>query len=135
LEATTCAKRPASAPPRRDARISRNSSAAWPSADGKQTELLRFHGDAQNKTLAVFGRDGSPIHRYTMRQAISIELPVTNPAMNGVAAHAQLARQRALARPALEIVPEKHSRLPSEHRASARVGEGTLSHAPASLGG
>src|SRR5881296_1186872 len=31
---------------------------------------MRPTGTPKHKTLAVFGRDGAPIHRYTMRQAI-----------------------------------------------------------------
>ena len=51
---------------------------------------------------------------------IAIEIAVANPAMNRVATDAQLARQRALARAVLQVVPEQHPCLPSEHRASAR---------------
>ena len=49
---------------------------------------------------------------------IAIEIAVANPAMDRVAADAQLSRQRALARASLEVVPQEHSRLPSVHRAS-----------------
>ena len=39
---------------------------------GKQTNLsfFAFTATPKHKTLAVFGRDGQPVHRYTMRQAI-----------------------------------------------------------------
>ncbi|MHC1725764.1 MAG: type I restriction endonuclease subunit R [Syntrophobacteraceae bacterium] len=39
---------------------------------GRQANLsfFAFTATPKHKTLAVFGRDGSPIHRYTMRQAI-----------------------------------------------------------------
>jgi type I restriction enzyme, R subunit len=39
---------------------------------GKQTNLsfFAFTATPKHKTLAVFGRDGRPAHRYTMRQAI-----------------------------------------------------------------
>jgi hypothetical protein len=53
-----------------------------------------------------------------------VDVPVhvsgADPAVNRVAADAQLARQGALTRALLEVVLEKHSRLSSEHRASAR---------------
>ena len=39
---------------------------------GKQANLsfFAFTATPKHKTLAVFGRDGRPVHRYTMRQAI-----------------------------------------------------------------
>ena len=39
---------------------------------GRQANLsfFAFTATPKHKTLAVFGRDGAPIHRYTMRQAI-----------------------------------------------------------------
>jgi len=39
---------------------------------GRQTNLsfFAFTATPKHKTLAVFGRDGLPVHRYTMRQAI-----------------------------------------------------------------
>ena len=39
---------------------------------GRQTNLgfFAFTATPKHRTLAVFGRDGEPIHRYTMRQAI-----------------------------------------------------------------
>ena len=39
---------------------------------GKQANLsfFAFTATPKHKTLAVFGRDGQPVHRYTMRQAI-----------------------------------------------------------------
>ena len=39
---------------------------------GRQSNLsfFAFTATPKHKTLAVFGRDGEPIHRYTMRQAI-----------------------------------------------------------------
>ena len=39
---------------------------------GRQTNLsfFAFTATPKHKTLAVFGRDGNPVHRYTMRQAI-----------------------------------------------------------------
>ena len=39
---------------------------------GKQVNLsfFAFTATPKHKTLAVFGRDGQPVHRYTMRQAI-----------------------------------------------------------------
>src|SRR3989442_4746125 len=39
---------------------------------GRQANLsfFAFTATPKHKTLAVFGRDGQPIHRYTMRQAI-----------------------------------------------------------------
>ncbi len=42
---------------------------------GKQTNLsfFAFTATPKHKTLAVFGRDGQPSHRYTMRQAIEEE--------------------------------------------------------------
>ena len=42
---------------------------------GKQTNLsfFAFTATPKHKTLAVFGRDGRPAHRYTMRQAIEEE--------------------------------------------------------------
>ena len=42
---------------------------------GKQTNLsfFAFTATPKHKTLAVFGRDGQPAHRYTMRQAIEEE--------------------------------------------------------------
>ena len=42
---------------------------------GKQANLsfFAFTATPKHKTLAVFGRDGQPIHRYTMRQAIEEE--------------------------------------------------------------
>ena len=42
---------------------------------GKQTNLsfFAFTATPKHKTLAVFGRDGRPVHRYTMRQAIEEE--------------------------------------------------------------
>jgi hypothetical protein len=43
--------------------------------------------------------------------------------VNRVATDAQLARQRALASAFLQVVPEQHSRLPSEHRASGLLGD------------
>ena len=42
---------------------------------GKQANLsfFAFTATPKHKTLAVFGRDGRPVHRYTMRQAIEEE--------------------------------------------------------------
>ena len=42
---------------------------------GKQANLsfFAFTATPKHKTLAVFGRDGRPAHRYTMRQAIEEE--------------------------------------------------------------
>ena len=42
---------------------------------GRQANLsfFAFTATPKHKTLAVFGRDGEPIHRYTMRQAIEEE--------------------------------------------------------------
>lgn len=42
---------------------------------GKQSNLsfFAFTATPKHKTLAVFGRDGKPAHRYTMRQAIEEE--------------------------------------------------------------
>ena len=42
---------------------------------GQQANLsfFAFTATPKHKTLAVFGRDGQPIHRYTMRQAIEEE--------------------------------------------------------------
>lgn len=42
---------------------------------GQQTNLslFAFTATPKHKTLAVFGRDGQPAHRYTMRQAIEEE--------------------------------------------------------------
>ena len=42
---------------------------------GKQANLsfFAFTATPKHKTLAVFGRDGQPLHRYTMRQAIEEE--------------------------------------------------------------
>ncbi len=42
---------------------------------GRQSNLsfFAFTATPKHKTLAVFGRDGSPAHRYTMRQAIEEE--------------------------------------------------------------
>ena len=42
---------------------------------GKQANLsfFAFTATPKHKTLAVFGRDGQPVHRYTMRQAIEEE--------------------------------------------------------------
>ena len=42
---------------------------------GKQANLsfFAFTATPKHKTLAVFGRDGQPAHRYTMRQAIEEE--------------------------------------------------------------
>src|SRR4029078_1836114 len=42
---------------------------------GPQANLsfFAFTATPKHKTLAVFGRDGTPIHRYTMRQAIRSE--------------------------------------------------------------
>lgn len=42
---------------------------------GKQANLsfFAFTATPKHKTLAVFGRDGQPFHRYTMRQAIEEE--------------------------------------------------------------
>ena len=42
---------------------------------GRQANLsfFAFTATPKHKTLAVFGRDGDPIHRYTMRQAIEEE--------------------------------------------------------------
>ena len=39
---------------------------------GRQTNLsfFAFTATPKHKTIAVFGRDGLPVHRYTMRQAI-----------------------------------------------------------------
>ena len=42
---------------------------------GRQANLsfFAFTATPKHKTLAVFGRDGEPVHRYTMRQAIEEE--------------------------------------------------------------
>ena len=42
---------------------------------GKQANLsfFAFTATPKHKTFAVFGRDGRPAHRYTMRQAIEEE--------------------------------------------------------------
>jgi hypothetical protein len=42
---------------------------------GRQANLsfFAFTATPKHKTLAVFGRDGQPSHRYTMRQAIEEE--------------------------------------------------------------
>ena len=42
---------------------------------GRQANLsfFAFTATPKHKTLAVFGRDGQPVHRYTMRQAIEEE--------------------------------------------------------------
>ncbi len=39
---------------------------------GRQSNLsfFAFTATPKHKTLAVFGREGEPFHRYTMRQAI-----------------------------------------------------------------
>jgi type I restriction enzyme R subunit len=46
---------------------------AWPSAAGRRLSFFAFTATPKHKTLAVFGRDGQPAHRYTMRQAIEEE--------------------------------------------------------------
>jgi hypothetical protein len=53
---------------------------------------------------------------------ISIEIARPNPAVNRVAAEAQPASQRGLTRALLKVMPQEHACLPSDHRASDRIG-------------
>src|SRR5690606_27765923 len=64
------------------------------------------------------------------RIEIPVQGTVADPPMNRVPADSQLASQGALAHALLQVMPEQHSLLPSDHRASPRSGGAKVNGSP-----
>src|SRR5690606_26817838 len=64
------------------------------------------------------------------RIEIPVQGTVADPPMNRVPADSQLASQGALAHALLQVMPEQHSLLPSDHRASPRSGGAKVNGTP-----